>query len=118
MARLLLVDDDTSVLKGLARTLSRGGYDVVAVTSPGAALESEGRFDVAVMDIDLQTDIDGVGCAQRLLDRGRIGEVIFHSATGDPKTREAARFLGSFVAKGEIDELRALLPTADKRAAG
>jgi len=118
MAHILLVDDDPSVLKCLARILTLEGHEVVAVATSCDALEGVDRFDVAIMDINLNTDVDGIECARRLVERGRIGEVIFHSATDDPADREAARFLGPFVAKGDIERLRALLPATEELATG
>ena len=52
MARVLIVDDDTSVREAFARTMRHAGFEVVAVENGIAALKELGResFDAIVCD--------------------------------------------------------------------
>lgn len=64
MARILLVDDDTSVLHVIDNMLTRAGHQVVAVNSGREALARLGAesFDIVVTDI-MMPDINGVDIA-------------------------------------------------------
>ena len=60
-ARLLVVDDDTAVLKSLEAVLVRSGFDVSAVETVPQALEliSRKRFDVLLADMNIGEAGDG-----------------------------------------------------------
>ena len=53
--RVLVVDDDASVLRVAAKVLQRGGYDVVKANSGVEALEAadeaEGKLDLLLTDV-------------------------------------------------------------------
>jgi two-component system NtrC family sensor kinase len=53
LARILLVDDEASVLRIMQRSLQRGGYHVDAVSSATAGLEmlASARYDLVLCDI-------------------------------------------------------------------
>jgi ActR/RegA family two-component response regulator len=53
--RLLVVDDDAQVLQGLARTLSRHGYECVTAAGPGEAVEllRDGTIETVISDIHM-----------------------------------------------------------------
>ena len=54
--RVMVLDDDETVLVSVSRVLARGGCDVIALSSPteaGALLASDSTIDVAVLDVML-----------------------------------------------------------------
>ena len=65
--RVLLVDDEPSLLKGLSRTLTREGYKVVTAADGKSALQSfaEGGFDLVVLDLMLP-EVDGLTVCQKI----------------------------------------------------
>lgn len=57
VARVLVVDDEPTVRRMLARLLSEAGYEVVEATDGaralGAAMQSEAKFDLVITDIKM-----------------------------------------------------------------
>jgi two-component system cell cycle sensor histidine kinase/response regulator CckA len=70
-ARILVVDDEKSNLKMIARILLKSGYDVYSVTSVGEAMAHfwSGRLDLIVMDL-VMPEVDGSQCVSILRDDG------------------------------------------------
>lgn len=66
-ARLLIVDDDASIRKTLARILEKQGYLVEAVEKGKQAIEATSQrfFNVAFIDIRLP-DMDGTDLLERI----------------------------------------------------
>ena len=62
MAKILLVEDDVSIIENLSVLLSSEGFQVTSVTSQGEAMDrlSKETFDLALLDISLP---DGSGYA-------------------------------------------------------
>lgn len=68
MTKLLVVDDDAPTVDYIRALLTEAGYDVVAMTSPNAALarsEEGERFDLAVLDV-VMPELSGDVLAARL----------------------------------------------------
>jgi len=65
--RVLVVDDEPSVLSIVRRTLEWGGYDVVSCSGGRQALEcySQNRFDLVLLDV-MMPDLDGVEVLRRI----------------------------------------------------
>ena len=65
--RLLLVDDDETLIETMARRFERKGMDVAAARTAGQALDlaAERRFDVALVDLNLP-DMSGVELLAKL----------------------------------------------------
>lgn len=57
LARVLLADDDTGVLRSMATSLSRVGFEVTAVDDgePAIALAGSSGFEVVVVDLHMRT---------------------------------------------------------------
>ena len=118
---LLLVEDDTSLRKALARALSGRGFSVEAVASCGAAQEqleeTAGRSPLrfAVLDLRLP-DGSGLDLVPLLLERYPAMRVVVLTGWGSIATALRALRLGAvdFLAKPvEVDALvRALLGQA------
>ncbi|HEX7670054.1 MAG TPA: response regulator [Polyangiaceae bacterium] len=94
-ARILVVDDDHTVLRAIARVL--GGHDVVCVESGAealAALEDGHPFDVIFSDVMMPT-MTGMELYEQLLERnpGLAHRVVFLS--GGAITEKIAKFIRS-----------------------
>lgn len=90
--RVLIVEDEYFIMDQIERTLLDAGYDVVAaVATAEEAIEiaETERPDVAVMDIRLAGERDGIDAAAELLERWGI-QSIFATAHDDPATRHRA----------------------------
>lgn len=83
MARILLVEDDKSIVENLKAFLSKEGFDVDGAMTQEAALEmaAETEYDLLLLDISLP---DGNGYAVcRAVKARRDTPVIFLTASGD-----------------------------------
>jgi CheY-like chemotaxis protein len=97
-AVILVVDDDANTGRCVARYFGEGGEHVTIAGSGRAARALGGNFDVGVFEIELD-GINGIELAQKLLDEGRLGRVVFFSgATWQGLLRRAAA-LGPVVPK-------------------
>jgi len=112
--RVLVVEDDRMVARGLARLLTARGLSVDVALSCAAARAMPGRFDLAILDIELPDGL-GVDLAHALVLRSKICALMFYTgATYQPLLRRAAK-LGPVVAKQA--GLQALLLAAQTRLA-
>ncbi len=91
--RLLVVEDDVLLARGLCRNLEIEGFEAVSVTTGEAALEAlrDGRppFELTILDIMLP-GINGLEVCRRIRQRGDDIPVLFLTARGS----EADRILG------------------------
>ncbi|HHH30914.1 MAG TPA: response regulator [Polyangiaceae bacterium] len=103
-SRVLVVDDDVLTVRATARLLRARGHRVSTAGSIGDAVEivtrERVRFDVAVLDIEMDTPTAGVDLARVLLRRGFVSRVVFHSGTTSAEVLEQAAQLGRVVPKG------------------
>ncbi len=81
--RILVVDDDKSILRMICATLVRAGYRVEAATSAEEALAcyataADDRFDLVVSDLAMPR-VSGMDLARRLLSRDAYARVLFMS---------------------------------------
>jgi DNA-binding response OmpR family regulator len=112
-----LVEDDPELARTVERVLARYGHATTIVGSVAAAAALSESFDCGILDIDLP-DGNGVRLAERLLDRGQLGAVVFYSASSDDEVIAEACQLGPFVAKaGGTRELERALADAVSCAA-
>jgi|SRR5690349_10623555 len=96
--RVVLVEDDPELARTVERVLSRYGHTTAIASSVAAAEALQGSFDCGILDIDLP-DGNGVSLAARMLDDGRVGAVVFYSASTDSDVIASAGRLGPFVPK-------------------
>jgi diguanylate cyclase (GGDEF)-like protein/PAS domain S-box-containing protein len=96
--RILVVEDETIVALDLKNSLTILGYDVVATAATGEdaiARADETRPDLALMDIILRGEMDGVEAANTI--RARLGiPVIFLTACADEATLHRAKVTEPF----------------------
>ncbi len=79
--RVLLVDDDDSVRRALARAIRQAGFDVLAFRGAEALLASglPERDACLVLDVNMP-GIDGIACKRALAARGHDLPTIFITA--------------------------------------
>lgn len=120
--RLLIVEDEFVIAHDLGKRLSRMGYDICATVSSGEkALEAADRCrpDLALMDIVLKGDLDGIETAGMLEDRFNL-PVVFLTAHADGATLQRAKLvkpLGYIVKPYTDQDLSAALEVAFYREA-
>jgi CheY-like chemotaxis protein len=97
-----LVDDDPLVLRVMARTLVARGHAVTTAECAVEALARIGRgyHDVALLDVEMEEADSGIHLARRLLLRGNVPRIVFHTGTRDAVALRAAEKLGAVLAKG------------------
>ena len=104
LRRVLVVDDDPLAVRATGRLLRSRGHRVSTAGSMGDAVElvtrERERFDVAVLDIEMETPTAGVDLGRVLLRRGFVKRVVFHTGTTDAEALEQAAQLGKVVPKG------------------
>ncbi len=119
MARVLLVDDDRSLLRALRIGLSARGYDVVEAYngSDGVSQTSLTTPDVVVLDLGLP-DLDGIEVCRRVRQWTAV-PIIVLSAAGSEERKVAALDAGAddYVTKPfGMAELEARLRVALRRS--
>ena len=96
--KILIVEDELLIAKGLARKLQKLGYTVVDIVSSGEkALEkvAETQPDLVLMDIVIKGEMDGIETAELLHERFNI-PVIYVTAYADDSTLDRAEQTGSY----------------------
>jgi PAS domain S-box-containing protein len=96
--RILVVEDEPAVSDIIVRYLRRSGYEVAGCSASGEdALIQAGRVrpDLALMDIALHGEMDGVQTAERLHSRFDV-PVVFLTGLADDATIQRCREAGGF----------------------
>lgn len=79
--KILVVEDDTSILRGLELNLQLEGFEVVATTDGAAALERVGHGDIDLVVLDIMLpQLNGYQVCQRLRAAGDDVPIILLSA--------------------------------------
>lgn len=120
-ARILLVDDEVSIQRGMAPLLRSRGYDVTIAGSGREALEtfSRERPDLVILDLGLP-DMDGIEVC-RIIRNHADTPILILSARGAERDKVAALDLGAddYVTKPfGPEELVARVRAALRRALG
>lgn len=123
-ARILVVDDEESILQFVSYNLRKEGYDVTTATDGEAALElaAEQQFDLVVLDIMLP-GVDGYEVCRRLRASGDT-PVLFLSARDTELDKVVGLEIGGddylakpFGVRELIARVKALLRRSGPRAA-
>jgi len=118
--RILIVDDEPSILATMAPLLRARGYEVATATSGHAAIEAVDRQPPHLVILDLGLpDLDGVEVCRRLRE-GRSVPILVLSARGEEADKVAALDAGAddyvtkpFGAEELLARVRAALRRAD-----
>ena len=97
-AQILVVEDENIIAKDIQNSLKSLGYAVPAVASSGKEAikkAAEMRPDLALMDIVLKGDMDGIQAAGHMRDRYGI-PVVYLTAYGDDQTLARAKLSEPF----------------------
>jgi two-component system, OmpR family, KDP operon response regulator KdpE len=120
-ARILIVDDEPSIVKAMAPLLRSRGYEVEAAATGRAALDAFERDPPNLVILDLMLpDLDGLEVCRQLRQRGDT-PIIVLSAREAERDKVAALDLGAddYVTKPfGPDELLARVRVALRRSAG
>lgn len=96
--QILVVEDEGIVALDIQSMLEDLGYQVpITVASGEEAIEeaAKSRPDLALMDINLEGEIDGIGAAEQLRDRFNI-PVVYLTAYSDENTLQRAKLTTPF----------------------
>jgi len=120
-ARILIVDDEPSILATMAPLLRARGYEVATATTGHAALDAVDRQPPQLVILDLGLpDLDGIEVARRLRE-GRSIPILVLSARGAEQDKVAALDAGAddYVTKPfGAEELLARIRVALRRTDG
>ncbi len=120
--RVLVVEDDRMIAKGLDRALRQDGYAVDGVADGRSAAEAlrAATFDVVLLDLGLP-ERDGVEVLRELRGRGDATPVIILTARDDVQSRIAGLDAGAddyIVKPFDLDEVAARMRSVLRRASG
>ena len=81
--RILLVDDEPLILKGLKYSLEKDGYETESAADGEEALErfAAGNFDMVLLDVMLP-GVDGIEVCQRIREHSNV-PIIMLTAKGE-----------------------------------
>lgn len=86
--RVLIVDDDASILRMLRLVFQGDGFEVITATNGREALDVIGRQTPAVIVLDLEMPVmDGRACFRELRSRGDATPVLILSAYGAERAK-------------------------------
>ncbi len=119
--KILIVDDEKSLLESLEMFLSEKGYNVACATTAAEAIEKNGSFkpDVIVLDIRLP-DKDGLEVLKEFRETTRKSNVIIITAFHDMDTTIKAMKFGAceYIPKPiDIEELESAVERAARAGA-
>ena len=120
--RVLVVEDDRMIAKGLHTALKQDGYAVDGVSDGRSAAEAlrSSRFDVVLLDLGLP-ERDGLEVLRELRSRGDATPVIIVTARDDVHNRIQGLDAGAddyIVKPFDLDEVAARMRSVLRRAAG
>jgi two-component system OmpR family response regulator len=94
-ARILVVDDEASIVDSVATVLRYEGFDVEEANAGRVALQmvQDGSYDLVVLDVMLP-DLDGIEVTKRLRANGITVPVLFLTAKSDVEDRVAGLTVG------------------------
>jgi two-component system response regulator QseB len=120
--RVLVVEDDRMIAKGLHTALEQDGYAVDGVSDGRSAAEAlrSSRFDVVLLDLGLP-ERDGLEVLRELRSRGDATPVIIVTARDDVQNRIQGLDAGAddyIVKPFDLDEVAARMRSVLRRAAG
>ena len=94
-SRILVVDDEPSIVDSVSTVLRYEGFDVDVASSGRSALQKvqEGGFDLVVLDVMLP-DLDGIEVTRRVRADGLDVPVLFLTAKAEVEDRVAGLTIG------------------------
>ena len=110
MTRILVVDDDEHILRAMATSLKRAGFDVTTVNDSLPAIEMTEQFDVVLADFNMKSEATGADVVRHFKTvQGKRVVCFVLSGEDDYETREAC------LAAGATDVLLKPVSTSELR---
>ena len=95
-ARILVVDDDEHVLRAMATSLTRAGFEVTTACDGEPALAMTELFDVVVADYNMRSEATGADVVRHFKNlHGSSVTCFVLSGEDDPDTRDACLAAGA-----------------------
>ena len=97
-AKIMIVEDNTTVAKDCRESLESLGYEVTSIEASGEEAIENAKAkqpDAVLMDIHLRDNLDGIKAAEQIYSRFEI-PVVFLTAYSDCELLERAKRVGSF----------------------
>jgi CheY-like chemotaxis protein len=94
VAKILIVDDDPDFVESTRIVLEKAGHEVISASSGNAGLKrvSDDQPDLIVLDVIMDTVLDGLSMSQRMHDDPRLQHVPIIMVTSIANTDYAALF--------------------------
>ncbi|MEM9691816.1 MAG: response regulator [Myxococcota bacterium] len=102
---LLHIDDSAPVRFIVSRALTSRGHRVTSCATPDEALQQDQSFDVAIIDLHLGANMDGVELAELLLVLKICNAVVFLTGSVHAALRTEAEKWGPVLLKAEPTDL-------------
>lgn len=119
VVRVLVVDDDEHILRAVATSLRRAGFDVTTVADGEPAIALTATFDVIVADYNMKSEATGADVVRHFKSRHGSSITCFVlSGEDDPHTRDVCFAAGAtdvIVKPVSPGELRRRLSEAGSR---
>ena len=97
MAKILIIDDEASILKLMAKSCSQQGHDVTAVLTGKEGIQSLDLFNPDLMIVDLRIgDMNGLDVIRYSNEHNPATQVIMVTGHGSIETAVEAMRLGAF----------------------
>ena len=83
--RILVVDDEKTLVKGMKFNLENEGYEVECAYDGAAALglAREGRFDLIILDV-MMPEMDGLEACMKIRELAKVPIVMLTARSEDP----------------------------------
>lgn len=88
---VLIVEDESLIAMEISNYIQSIGYRTIATVSNAKdALSIPDNIDIALMDVYIKGDIDGITCSEKLQKKANAPQIIYISAFSDDNTLERA----------------------------
>ena len=96
--RILVVDDEKTLVKGMKFNLENEGYEVECAYDGAAALElaREGRFDLIILDV-MMPEMDGLEACMKIREFSNVPIIMLTA-----KSEDADKLMGFEVRRGRL----------------
>jgi DNA-binding response OmpR family regulator len=94
--RILVVDDDEHILRAMATSLRRAGFDVTTASDGEPALALRDAFDVVIADYNMKSEATGADVVRHFKTlHGAAVTCFVLSGEDDPETRDECLAAGA-----------------------
>jgi CheY-like chemotaxis protein len=94
-ARVLVVDDDEHILRAMATSLKRAGFDVTTANDGTPAVALTESFDIVIADFNMTSELTGADVVRHFKQTQASIVCFVLSGEDDPDTRETCMAAGA-----------------------